>query len=209
MRSSIDFGSLLVYSPRGAGDTSRRSRNVCYRIKDGSDDVVARAAELVVKNANEGGVLASFFAENTTLVPTPRSAPLLEGQLWPAERICNSLQQHGAAPYVERLLRREVAVPKSAIAAPGERPGPDTHFETMAIDPQLAVPASITVVDDVVTRGSTLIAAVSLLAEHFPDIEVRGFAVVRTMGLVPDVERIHAPAVGTIRLIDGILEREP
>ena len=79
----------------------------------------------------------------------------------------------------------------------------------MAIDPQLAVPASITVVDDVVTRGSTLIAAVSLLAEHFPDIEVRGFAVVRTMGLVPDVERIHAPAVGTIRLIDGILEREP
>ena len=209
MRSSIDFASLLVYSPRGLGDISRRSRSICYRIKDGSDDVVTRAADLIVKNVNTHGVLAPFFGGNTTLVPTPRSAPLLEGQLWPAERICISLQHHGAAPYVERLLRREVAVPKSAIAAPGERPGPDTHFATMTIEPQLAVPASITVIDDVVTRGSTLIAAVSLLAEYFPDIEVRGFAVVRTMGLVPDIERIHVPAVGTIRLVGGMLERDP
>lgn len=171
--------------------------------------MLARVAELVAKNVNEAGALAPFFGESTTLVPMPRSAPLMDGQLWPAERICVSLQQHGAAPYVERLLRRDVAVPKSALAAPGERPGPGTHYETMGIDPQLAVPERITVVDDVVTRGSTLIAAVSLLAEHFTETEVRGFAVIRTMGLIPDVERIHAPVAGTITLVDGALNRDP
>ena len=209
MRSSIDFASLLVYSPRGNSDTSRRSRDICYRIKDGSDEVVSRAAELVVKNLNADGLLAPFFGDNITLVPTPRSAPLLEGQLWPAERICRALHEQGAAPHIERLLRREVPVPKSAIAGPGERPSPETHYETIVIDPQLAAPPYITVVDDVVTRGSTLIAAVSLLAEHFPESEVRGFAVVRTMGLVPDIERIHTPVAGTIRLLDGALQRDP
>jgi hypothetical protein len=39
-------------------------------------------------------------------------------------------------------------------------------------------------------------------AEVFPSADIRVFALVRTMGLVPDVERLVEPAVGVIEL-DG------
>jgi hypothetical protein len=39
-------------------------------------------------------------------------------------------------------------------------------------------------------------------AEVFPGVDIRVFALVRTMGLVPDVERLVEPAVGVIEL-DG------
>lgn len=54
----------------------------------------------------------------------------------------------------------------------------------------LANPPRITIVDNVITEGRTLLATAALLRARFPNAEIRVFALIRTMGLQPDVERI-------------------
>jgi adenine/guanine phosphoribosyltransferase-like PRPP-binding protein len=70
----------------------------------------------------------------------------------------------------------------------------------MRITPTLAAPLRIVLVDDVVTKGATLLAAASLIHAAFPDTRVEAFALVRTLGLQPEVQRIVDPVVGTITL---------
>jgi hypothetical protein len=57
--------------------------------------------------------------------------------------------------------------------------------------------------------GSTLLAAASLIASAFPGAEVRAFALVRTLGLVPEIERIVEPIVGRITARSGGVDRQP
>jgi adenine/guanine phosphoribosyltransferase-like PRPP-binding protein len=101
------------------------------------------------------------------------------------------------------------AVPKSAFAAPGERPEIQVHVTSLEVVDRLPRMARVLLVDDFVNKGRTLLAAASVLANTFPGVEVRGFAVVRTMGLVPDIERIASPVVGEIRFERGDAERNP
>jgi hypoxanthine-guanine phosphoribosyltransferase len=70
----------------------------------------------------------------------------------------------------------------------------------LAIESLLVNPSRITVVDDVLTKGATLLAVTSIVKTHVPNADVRAFAMLRTMGLQPDVEAIVAPCVGTITL---------
>ena len=70
-------------------------------------------------------------------------------------------------------------------------------------------PSRITVIDDVVTKGATLLAAVSRVAEAYDGVEVRAFALLRTMELVSEIDRIVAPCKGTITRVAGDVRREP
>ena len=73
----------------------------------------------------------------------------------------------------------------------------------------MLAPPIITVVDDVVTKGNTLLAAVSLLGSVFPNATVRGFAVLRTMGLVPEIDRIVDPCEGEVTWNGWDADRQP
>ena len=64
-------------------------------------------------------------------------------------------------------------------------------------------------VDDVITKGATLLAAASRLRETYPHARIVAFALVRTLGFVEDIERIVEPALGTITLRSGEAVREP
>lgn len=55
----------------------------------------------------------------------------------------------------------------------------------------------ITLVDDIVTRGSQLIAAASLIKASFPESEVRALAALRARTGV-EVSDIYDPVCGTI-----------
>jgi hypothetical protein len=60
-----------------------------------------------------------------------------------------------------------------------------------------------------ITRGATMLAAVSRVMEAFPRAEVRAFALIRTLS-DQEVERIVAPCTGTVRLHGpNSIRREP
>lgn len=202
----MQFGSALIYSPRGGGEISKRSRDWCYAVKDAKPPALKTLAEAVAKSK----VLAPLFANTPLLVPIPRSAPLVAGALWPAKALCEALIVAGVAQQMEPLLERVVAVPKSSHAAPGQRPGIQLHFDSMTAAHSLLVTHGIVLVDDVLTKGTTALGAEKRLRTIFqPSVPISLFAAVRTMGLVPDVERILDPAVGQVTAFFDEGERQP
>ncbi|GAA5484005.1 hypothetical protein Hsar01_03243 [Haloferula sargassicola] len=71
------------------------------------------------------------------------------------------------------------------------------------------LPKDILLVDDVVTKGTTLIACAAILSEAFPHATIRAFAMVRTMGRIPDVEAIVDPCTGVISFDGYDVDRVP
>lgn len=216
--SSVPFAAFLAYSPRGTSEESRRSRLICYAIKnDGAsaeagvpmiEYVVQRLVQALAVGAAPD--LYPFLHRATLLVPVPKSAPLVSGALWVPQRICLSLARAGFGEGTLDLIERVSAVQKSATASSGNRPYPGHHFESMRVRRLATPPRAITLVDDVITRGSTILGAAAVLRNAFPDTYVSAFALVRTCGLVPDVQAIVNPVAGVVELDHwGNLRRNP
>lgn len=117
--------------------------------------------------------------------------------LWVPRDICKVFVSRGLGKEVQPCLERSQAVPKSAFSLPHERPKPSRLFESLTVNRSLFAPARITLVDDVVTKGATLIAAASRIADAFPSCEVRAFAVLRTVTR-QEVDAILVPSFGLI-----------
>jgi hypothetical protein len=206
----IRFGAYLQYSPRGQGEISQRSRRWRDAVKHDTPGSLERVAERLAEDeaARAAGVID--ILENAILIPAPRSAPLRRGALWPAHRICEELARAGLGRDILPCLERAEAVRKSAFAAKGERPGVRDHLDSMSVAAGLAPAGDLVVVDDFVTKGATLLASGSLVKAAFPTSTVSGFALVRTMGFVPEVDTVVEPCVGRIWLsAGGTVHRRP
>lgn len=166
---------------------------------------VSKSMRAFLLNSSYPEIVTEFLAPDAVLVPAPRSAPLAsKDALWPARILCEALVRGGLGFEVLPCLVRTEAVRKSAYAGVGERPTPRRHYDTIRVELELLVrPARITVVDDIITKGATLLAAASRVGEAFPSADVRVFALVRTMGLVQDIEHILTPCRGRITY-DGV-----
>lgn len=204
--SSVRFGAFLAYSPRGSSNISSESRSVCHGVKNGNEALLRRIVEKMVAEPTPSG----FLGPEVTLVPCRRSAPLVANALWPAALIARALVERGLGKEVHPILTRTRAVPKSSFQARGHRPSAWTHFDTVAAERTLLTsPTRLVVVDDVVTKGSMLLAAVSRVKEAYPLADVGAFALVRTLGLQREIDRVVDPCVGTIRLVGDEAERVP
>ena len=177
---------------------SKQSRAVCYRVKQDAGGAIAQIVERL-RAGFPSTPLSETLDPGVTLVPTPRSAPLLDGALWPARRIADELVKQGLGGDVLPIVTRTRPVEKSAQAAPGARTTIAGHLETLDLEPLLVNPTRITIVDDVVTKGRMIMAVAIILARRFPGVPLRAFALVRTMGLQPDVDSIIAPCLGVVR----------
>jgi predicted amidophosphoribosyltransferase len=206
--SEVTFGAFLQYSPRGTSETSKRSRLWCDAVKFDRPGKLRHAIEHLLTHGSKE--LIGLFGKDVALVPAPRSAPLQKGTRWPALRICEELLRIGFGGDIHLDLERTKAVQKSAFARQGERPSPLVHLESLAIQPQLMSRPRVLIVDDVVTMGAMLLAGASLEKATYPNSTIATFALVRAMGLVPEVETIVNPCMGRIRLTaSGKAWREP
>lgn len=130
--------------------------------------------------------------------------------LWPAKSICMAMVEEGLAADTAPLLLRTSSVSKSAFAKPGERPNPADHYATTEVSQLLPLGHSgrIVLVDDVITRGSTLLGMYRRLREALPNAEIHCYAVVRTFSGT-EFEGMLDPVSGHIHFENGKLLREP
>jgi predicted amidophosphoribosyltransferase len=206
---NLAFCSSYIYSPRGAGFGSEASRQLCGRLKTGDVAWLPVYARIVREQASRHEGLAALFAGEVTLVPVPSSAPQSR-RVWAAERLAASLHGVGLGRCVWPAVHRRVAVRRSATAINVDRPTVRQHFESVSIAVRAnCPPGRIVLVDDVITKGRTVLAVAARLYEAFPNADIRAFALVRTMGLITDVAEPLEPCQGVVSWARGDAWRDP
>ena len=209
MIRAIAFASCYVYSPTGTSAISEKSRLMRATLKAGDASLMLKYALRVRQQAADSPLLSGFFGAADILVPVPGSGASPTRRLWAAEQLADALVNAGLGRAAWPGLHRVRAVRKSATAAPGERPTVRLHYESFAIDSPAIAPDRIVLIDDVVTKGRTLLAAASRVREAFPAAQIRAFALIRTLGLVAGVSRLLDPCRGEIRWQAGDAHRSP
>jgi predicted amidophosphoribosyltransferase len=211
MIRAVTFASCYVYSPFGTCAISERSRILRAVLKAGDARFLVKYALRVRQQARELPLLTGFFDGTDILIPVPGSEPRSPGITSVTEFLAAALVREGLGRCAWAGLQRVRAVRKSATAAAGERPTVAMHYDSFAIERADADSGfgQIVLVDDVVTKGRTLLAAATRLHEAFPRARIRAFALLRTMGLIPDVNQLLDPCVGEIRWRAGDAHRNP
>ncbi|HMK86745.1 MAG TPA: hypothetical protein VK437_12370 [Steroidobacteraceae bacterium] len=211
MIERVEFASCYVYSPCGTCETSERSRILRALLKSGNTRMMAKYAARVREQASERGRLAGFFDATDILVPVPGCEPTTPGSTSVTDTLAAALLREGIGYAAWGGLRRVRAVRKSATAPPRERPAVGSHYDTLAVVcmGEFSRSPRLVLIDDVITTGRTLLAAAMRLHGAFPLARLRAFALLRTMGLVADVERLLDPCVGEIRWRAGDARRCP
>jgi hypothetical protein len=210
----INFASFLVYCPQRKCSTPvcKNTQKWIQGVKNNRIDnngvhVIKRIADEMAKRKD--AELVKFFEGEVSLVPVPKSAPLAPGAFWPAHKICEQLLSVGFGNEILSNLVRKYPTKKSAYTQAGvPRLEPDEHCKSFEWNGGLIAPKKIILIDDVVTRGSTFLGAAQLIRKHFPNIEISGFAISRTIKKF-NITSIIDPCVGKIILFNGSLNRHP
>jgi hypothetical protein len=205
----ITYASCYVYSPAGAGAVCERSRLLRDLLKAGDAHFMVKYALRVHQQAEESSRLQGFFRSTDILVPVPGSSPKCAAGTWVAADLADALVRQGVGGMAWRGLHRISAVRKSATSIPGARPSVALHYESFLMEHPPITPLSVVLIDDVVTRGRTLLAAATRLQEAIPEAEIRAFALLRTLGFVPVVQKLLDPCKGEIRWKAGDAHRSP
>ncbi len=202
--NQLQFGSLLSYCPRGgSSEEIQRSRQVMTFIKNDSfvENPPIPMSEWISRTMEQRRSelpFSSFFQTNTVLVPLPRSSLLQPDSLWVPDRIANALVRRGFGARVVRCLDRTVAVRKSATSLPNQRPSPTEHLQSMVVQGNLEPTEEIVLIDDIVTRGHTMMGAANRLLDAFPSARIFAFAAMRTISDADQFSRIYDPCTGSI-----------
>ena len=204
----VAYASCYVYSPTGTDEICERSRLLRALLKEGDAHFMSRYAVRVHQQAEQTAKLAGFFRATDVLVPVPGSSPKASGA-WVAADLAQALVREGLGTEAWPGLRRISAVRKSATAEAGRRPTVARHYESFLMERPSAAPQSLVLIDDVITKGRTLLAAAARAREAFPYAQIRAFALLRTMGLVSGIEHVLDPCKGEIRWRAGDAQRIP
>jgi hypothetical protein len=208
-RYHLEYAACYAYSPKGESDVSQRSRLLCARVKNGSPKWLKTYVASVHQEFAQGRFFSDFFGEQALFVPVPQYFSAAPVSLWVARRLAFTLQEAGLGEEVWTGLRRVTAVERSASAWMWQRPTVQQHYRSLNVIPSPRSPSNVVLIDDVITKGRTLVAAAMRLREAFPEATIRAFALVRTKGLVTDVVRLFDPCEGTVRWNGEDAYREP
>ena len=186
-----------------------RSRLLRTFLKAGDEAFIRKYARRVRQEVGSSPLLTDFFEPTDLLVPVPGSSPYSEADPWTSQRLAIALINEGLGSTAWKGLQRTRAVRKSATAAPGTRPTVNLHYDSFYVEQPPEAPEGIVLIDDVITKGRTLLAAASRLHDAFPAARIRGFALLRTLGLISSLEHLLCPCKGQIRWRGGDAHRSP
>ena len=206
--SHVTFASCYVYSPRVQEWLAEASRQLCDRVKSSDSLWLPRYAGFVYRTSLSDRHLAALFPPDAVLTPVPGSARSGETP-WAALRLAVALSEVGFALHVWTGLRRRFAVTKSATAPSEDRPTVHQHYDSLAAMPAANPVHKVVLIDDVITKGRTLLAAAARLRSELPFADIRGFALIRTQGFVRNIEHLAEPCYGVVRWAGGDARREP
>lgn len=197
---------------------------LCARLKSADRDWLPKFAAQVWLEAVANGRFTQAFGDGVVLVPAPGSAAA-QRACWVGGLLAWCLREVGLAAEVWPILRRRYAVRKSAFATAGERPSVLEHYASFAVegaslDRMRMAPCSavgelagkglrLTLVDDVITRGRTLLAAGAQLHEAFPAARIQAFALLRTLERGEALCQILDPCDGEVRWQSDDARRYP
>lgn len=217
----VPFAACFAYLPGGSGPVSDEGKLLCARLKATNASWLSRFAAAIWLEKVGHGWFSPALGDRVVLVPVPGSIPA-KCAYWVGERLAWCLKEIGLAAEVWPVLRRRHAVRKSACAAPGERPSVLEHYDSFDIDRALRSARyfrglserregrlQLTLVDDVITRGRTMIAAARRLEEAFPGADICAFAFLRTLRPDEVLRQILDPCEGEVRWVSGDARRCP
>ncbi|MGD6934215.1 MAG: hypothetical protein ACQCN5_08420 [Candidatus Bathyarchaeia archaeon] len=204
--SQLEFGALLSYSPHGTNQKAAHSKDVMKTLK--RDLYVGNPPSILMSEWIARTIqqkmaelpFAKFFEPNTVLVPAPKSSLMKPDTLWVPQRIATALVSVGIGKQVEPCLIRTKAVPKAASSSPNQRPTAIQHYESISVQSTLYKPNNIVLIDDIVTRGATLVGCANRLIEAFPQSRIRAFVAMRTISNPNEFDNVYSPCVGNIDL---------
>ncbi len=203
--SQLEFGALLTYTPRGDTQKALHSKDVMLFLK--RDQFVSKPpvlmSEFIAKNFKQelsNLPFAHFFQPNTILVPAPKSSLMQPDTLWVPERIAKALVAEGIGSKVVSCLTRSKPVVKAASSPASERPTAEQHYDSLIVQGALSKPEEIVIIDDIITRGATLLGCANRLADAFPECKIRAFAAMRTISNSDEFQSVYSPCIGTITL---------
>jgi len=202
----VVFGACYAYSPQGSTEVCGRSRLLCSRVKAGRAKWLRCYAARVHEQVVDQRLFRGYFSRSSLLIPIPQSDPAASSA---ALRLALAVKATGLAGTVWKGLSRVCPVQKSSAAFYWERPAVADHYASFVVEQAPIQPTQILLIDDVITKGRTLMAAAMRLREVFPSTPIRAFALLRTMGLVPDIERLIDPCEGEIAWDGKDTHREP
>ncbi len=200
---TLEFGSLLTYSPRGISESERSSKTIMRALKN--DSYIGNQPILMseyISNIIVGKIttlpFSHFFKTDPILVPVPNSSLMQADTLWVPLRLATALHRNRFGIVIKDLLRRHSPLPKSATSLAKDRPTATQHYESLGVRMTLSEPREILLVDDIITRGTTMIGAANKLRNTFPRARIRGFAAMRTIS-PPDIfHQAYDPCLGII-----------
>lgn len=211
--SRLEFGSFLAYLPPADprfNDTTfakeaKLANDAKYIIKN--DSFVSQPPILMSRFISNRikkrmGILpfSHFFDKNPVLIPIPNSSFMKPNTLWVPQRLANALYENGLGRGIEDVLKRKIALPKAATSPAKDRPKAWQHYQSLEIQKTLSEPKEILLIDDVVTRGATLLGATNKLSDTFPGVRIKAFSVMRTIGKRGPFRGVYDPVVGEIEL---------
>ncbi|MDE1854313.1 MAG: phosphoribosyltransferase [Thaumarchaeota archaeon] len=155
----LAYGALWSYSPWGTSPTERRSRDYRYYLKNEQTvkygDKEMFMSEVVGQAILESKATLPFmglFGDNPVLVPVTRSSLFQPNSLWVGLKVATAMRKVGLGTSVSTSLVRTRAV--------GTKASAEEHYDSQRVEQKLLTdPENILLVDDIVTRGATMIAS--------------------------------------------------
>jgi hypothetical protein len=210
--TKIEFASLLSYTPSPHDSETQKTKDFAIGLK--SNEIMKqynRSTSSFVAHTLTGYVesdFSDFFNPKPVLVPVPKSTlpipkSILRGSeyLWVPSVLSKEIFSLGLGNRIVNCLDRKSPLPKSSTSKPEERPKPFQHYDSLSVQKLLDYdPPSILLVDDIITRGSTLLGAATRMAEVFPNSIIRAFAAIRTISNSFEFTKFIDPQVGTVEL---------